>query len=87
MFGMTEINYIGMLSGSSERKTNFSELEFDDAKWDLKLILESYGAYSQQTGLKTLDYWDTEIADTGSISSAPFHTGYQNPGKLCTTKR
>ena len=84
--GMTEVNYIGMLSGSTQGRTNFSVLEFDDAKWDLKLILESYGAYSLQTGLKTLHYWDTEIADIGSISSSPFHTGYQNPGKLCITR-
>ena len=83
---MTEIGYFEMLSGVTKGIIKFSNLEFDDAKWDLGLILQSYGAYSLQTGLITLNYWDFEMNDTGTISFAPFYTSYQNPGVLCITR-
>ena len=83
---MTEIGYIEMLSGATEGSTNFSNLEFDDAKWDLGLILQSYGAYSLQSGQKILGYWDVDMSHTGTIPFAPFHTNYQNPGILCVTR-
>ena len=86
---MNEIGYIEMLAGVSEGSTNFSNLEFNDAKWSLELILRSYGAYSRQTGLSTLSYWDSWYVNNdipGILPSAPFHTSYQNPGILCITR-
>ena len=67
------LNMTEMLSGATEGSTNFSNLEFDDAKWDLGLILQSYGAYSLQSGQKILGYWDVDMNHTGTIPFALSH--------------
>jgi hypothetical protein len=76
--------YFGMLSGDPLGKPNFSKLEFDDAKWDLKLVLKSYGAFGHK--VHTLSYWDDELYEVNDLSLIPFHSGYQNPGRLCITR-
>ena len=76
-----EDSYFGMLSGDPTGRPNFSKLEFDDAKRDLKLVLKSYGAFGHKQ--HNLNYWDEEVND---LSLTPFHSGYQTPSRLCITR-
>ena len=65
---MTGAAYYRMLNGAKvkgNRITNFSSLEFDDAKWDLLYyILTYYGAYNRKKD--PIKYWDTEISEIES---------------------
>ena len=84
--GMSGADYFSMLIGASfegDGLTNFSLLEFDDAKWDLTIMIRSYGVYSNQD--EPLMYWDSEDTNA-SIPNSLFYPGYQSPGRVCFTR-
>ena len=82
---MSGADYFNMLIGSSLKGdgTNFSMLQFDEAKWELSKMISSYGAYSNQE--ETLVYWDTNKTNT-SIPNFLFYPGYQSPFRFCFTR-
>ena len=74
-------DYHYMLIGLLKGKTNFSLLEYDEAKWDLLLMFEEFL-------INTFDgnpvvHWTNDNHET---SQAPFFTGYQDPMELCLTR-
>ena len=83
---MSGVDYFDMLTGSSFRGdglTNFSLLQFDEAKWELSKMISTYVAYSNQE--EPLVYWDTEISNT-SVPTFLFYPGYQSPDRFCFTR-
>ena len=83
---MSGADYYEMLIGSSFRGngfTNFSLLQFEDAKWELSKMISSYVAYSNQE--EPLVYWDTDITNA-SIPNSLFYPGYQSPFRFCFTR-
>ena len=73
------IVYQNMMIGKTIGTTNFSLLQYDDAKWDLRIMLNSY---QMNDKLKQLRYWDDEM----EIWKSPFYIGYQDPFQICMTR-
>ena len=73
--------YINMITGYSENLSFLSGLDFDDAKWDLLDILNAFSMTSYDETV--LDYWDDDF----NTSTAPFYTTYQDPSRLCITRK
>ena len=80
--GIDARDYKSALSGSSKQHVNFSILEYDEAKWDLLLILRSYSVYNKKE--RVLNYWDDDHINS---TDTPFFQGYQDPGQLCITRK
>lgn len=77
-------NYYEMLIGTDFKGngvTNFSLLEFDDAKYNLFSMVVQYWAYSHKE--EPLVYWER---DSDVNLNSLFHQGYQDPGCLCFTR-
>ena len=75
--------YYEMLQGDSHGKTNFSLLEFDQAK---RNILTSVFYESTNLSDRTLQGWYFDEANESSLLFAPFHVEYQEPHMLCITR-
>ena len=83
---MSGADYYGMLIGGSFRGdglTNFSLLQFDDAKWELSKMINKYGMYNNRE--ETLVYWDTNFSNESKPNSL-FYPGYQSPDRFCFTR-
>ena len=82
---MTGADYYNMLIGGSFRGdelTNFSLLQFEDAKWELMKMISIYVADNNE---ETLEYWDEDLSNT-SLPNSLFYPGYQSPDRLCFTR-
>lgn len=78
---MDPSDYMNMLTGFTTGPTNFSILQFDEAKWDLRIMLNTYSMSDYRRD--ELQYWNTEGWE---MWQAPFFPEYQDSAQLCITR-
>ena len=79
--GIDSSDYMDMIYGITTGPTNFSTLQYDEAKWDLRLMLNTYSMSDYRRD--ELQYWDDEDWE---MWQAPFFAGYQDIATLCITR-
>ena len=79
-------DYFDMLTGGSIRDdglTNFSLLQFDDAKRELLKMISIYTMKNRNE--EPLVYWDPDVSNASELNSLFYH-GYQSPDRFCFTR-
>ena len=79
-------DYFDMLTGGSIRDdglTNFSLLQFDDAKRELLKMISIYTMKNRNE--EPLVYWDPDVSNASELNSLFYH-GYQGPDRFCFTR-
>ena len=73
-------DYYNMLLGETTGLTNFSLLQYDEAKWDLRIMVSRYIMVDYKQN------WLHDWNDSFNTSDLPFFVGYQDPSTICITR-